>query len=86
MLRTIILQAVDEAPLEAASEMLGCNKHNLRNALLTRGITAGVTGERVSPRESSKMTGHRDVLTVPLDGSQARSARDTLAREVEKDI
>lgn len=74
----------DEAPLEAASEMLGCNKHHLRNALLTRSLAAGREGGTpfVSAGGSRRTRGCVETLTVPLNKAQASRATDKLAREV----
>ena len=46
--------------------MLGCHKHDLQDALLTRSLTAGV----------------QEMLTVPLNETQARKTRDMFAQEV----
>ena len=77
-------QVGDEAPLEAASEMLGCNKHHLRNALLTRNLAAGGEGGSgfVSNGGSRRTRGGLETLTVPLSKAQAFRARDKLAQEV----
>lgn len=74
----------DEAPLEVASEMLGCNKHHLRNALLTRSLAAGGEGGAffVSKGGSRRARGGVETLTVPLNKAQALRARDKLAQEV----
>lgn len=74
----------DEAPLEAASEMLGCNIHHLRNALLTRSLAAGGEGGAtfMSKGGSRRTRGGVETLTVPLDKIQASRARDTLSQEV----
>lgn len=76
-------------PFEAAREMLGCKKHDLLNALLTRRLDAGGVSSpaRVS-RDASPTSRRRqqggggEVLVVPLDKQEARRARDTLAQEV----
>lgn len=75
------VQVGDEAPLDAASEMLGCNKHSLRNALLTRNLAAG--GECESQGGSRRLRSSGEMLTVPLDGSQAKRTRDKLIHEVD---
>lgn len=63
--------------------MLGCNKHDLRNALLTRSLEAG--GKvHVSNGGSRTMTERGEMLTVPLDGDQARAARNNLVQEVQE--
>ncbi|CAM9259462.1 unnamed protein product [Ectocarpus sp. 6 AP-2014] len=79
-----VIEIRDEAPLEAASDMLGCNKHHLRNALLTRSLAAGGEGGAafVSRGGSRRTRGVVDTLTVPLDKAQALRARDNLVQEV----
>lgn len=72
---------MSEVPLEAASEMLGCHKHHLRNVLLTRRLSAG-SGE-VTKRRGQ---GRSEMLTVPLDRDQAGMARNSLIKEVRKAI
>lgn len=78
------IKVADEAPLEAASEMLGCNKHSLRNALLTRSLAAGGEGGAsfVSKGGSRRTRGGVETLTVPLNKAQALRARDKLTQEV----
>lgn len=78
------VQVGDQAPLEAASEMLGCNKHHLRNALLTRSLAAGGEGGAtfMSNGGSRRTRGGVETLTVPLSKAQACRARDKLGQEV----
>lgn len=75
--------------------MLGCNKDHLRNALLTRRLSAGDgdvprDGEngRLWERGTSKRSrgggGSGEMLTVPLNRDQAVKAKDTLVKEVGK--
>lgn len=75
----------DEAPFEAAREMLGCKKHDLLNALLTRRLAAGgVDSKAHVSRESSRRRRQRggEMLVVPLNRQEAEGARDKLAQEV----
>ncbi|CAM9456858.1 unnamed protein product [Laminaria digitata] len=80
------VQVGDEAPFEAAREMLGCKKHDLLNALLTRRLAAG--GGVDSPPSVSRDTtstgrqGRGEMLVVPLNRKEAGRARDKLAQEV----
>lgn len=64
--------------------MLGCNKHHLRNALVTRSLAAGGEGGAafVSSGGSRRTRGGVETLTVPLSKDQACRARNKLAQEV----
>ncbi|CAM9205488.1 unnamed protein product, partial [Hapterophycus canaliculatus] len=77
-------QVDDDVPLQAASEMLGCNKHHLHNALVTRSLAAGGEGGAafVSNGGSRRTRGGLETLTVPLDRMQASRMRDKLIQEV----
>ncbi|CAM9416878.1 unnamed protein product [Scytosiphon promiscuus] len=79
-----VVEVIDEVPLEAASEMLGCNKHHLRNALLTRTLAAGGEGGAafVSNGGSRRTRGGLETLTVPLDRTRALRMRDKLIQEL----
>lgn len=78
------VQVDNEVPLEAASEMLGCDKHHLRNALLTRSLAAG--GESgaafLSAGGSWRTIGGVETLTIPLKKVEAVHAKDKLVQEV----
>lgn len=76
------LQVQDESPLEAASAMLGCEKNGLRNALLTRNLAAGGSKMHTSQGGTRRMRSSGEMLAVPLNASQARTATNALTQEV----
>ena len=80
----MVLQVSDETPFEAAREMLGCKKHELLNALLTRKLAAGGVDRpaSVSWESSRRRRGCGEMLVVPLNKQEAKRARDKLAQEV----